>query len=96
MVPVFVSPRNRVAQLYPQALDSLFVDSYDSQSYGGGILNRLHTGLTPLKHTQTTVQQPPPPQQEDRITKLSFGSNLPCIPNISSENWKEKTLGTLV
>jgi restriction endonuclease Mrr len=36
--------RNRVAQLYPQALGSLFVASYDSQGYGGGILTRLHTG----------------------------------------------------
>jgi hypothetical protein len=26
-----------VAQLYPQALGSLFVTSYDSQGYGGGI-----------------------------------------------------------
>jgi hypothetical protein len=30
-VPVFISPRNRVAQLYPRALDSLSVASYDSQ-----------------------------------------------------------------
>jgi hypothetical protein len=30
-VPLFISPRNRVAQLYPQALGSLFVVSYDSQ-----------------------------------------------------------------
>jgi hypothetical protein len=45
-VPVFISPRNRVAQLYPQALDSLFVASYDSQGYGGGIRTRLHVGLT--------------------------------------------------
>jgi hypothetical protein len=29
------SPRDRVAQLYPQALRSLFVASYDSQRYGG-------------------------------------------------------------
>jgi hypothetical protein len=43
-VPVFISPRNRVAQLYPRALGSLFVASYDSQGYGGGILTRLHTG----------------------------------------------------
>jgi hypothetical protein len=33
-VPVFISPRNRVAQLYPQTLGSLFVASYDSQGYG--------------------------------------------------------------
>jgi hypothetical protein len=36
-VPVFISPRNRVAQLYPQALGSLFVASDDSRGYGGGI-----------------------------------------------------------
>jgi hypothetical protein len=33
---VFISPRNRVARLYPQALGSIFVTSYDSQAYGGG------------------------------------------------------------
>jgi hypothetical protein len=43
-VPVFISPRNTVARLYPQTLGSLFVASYDSQRYGGGIRNRLHTG----------------------------------------------------
>jgi hypothetical protein len=36
-VPIFISRRNRVAQLYPQVLDSLFVASYDSQVYDGGI-----------------------------------------------------------
>jgi hypothetical protein len=34
---VFISPRNRVAQLYPQALGSIFVASYDSQGYSGSI-----------------------------------------------------------
>jgi hypothetical protein len=48
-VPVFISPRNRVARLYPQALDSLFVVSYDSQGYGGGIRPRLHMGVTKLQ-----------------------------------------------
>jgi hypothetical protein len=43
-VPVYRSPRNRVARLYPQALGSLFVASYDLQGYGGGIRPRLHTG----------------------------------------------------
>jgi hypothetical protein len=42
-VPVFISPKNRVAQLNPLALGSLFVASYDSQGYSGGILTRLHT-----------------------------------------------------
>jgi hypothetical protein len=34
--PVFMPPppENRVAQLYPQALGSHFVASYDSQGYG--------------------------------------------------------------
>jgi hypothetical protein len=43
-VPVFISSRNRVAQVYPQAMGSLFVASYDSQGYGGGMRTRLHTG----------------------------------------------------
>jgi hypothetical protein len=34
-----------VTQLYPRALSSLFVASYDSQGYGGGILSRLHTEM---------------------------------------------------
>jgi hypothetical protein len=32
-VTVFVSPRNRVAQLYPQALGSLFVDSTSCRAF---------------------------------------------------------------
>jgi hypothetical protein len=36
-VPIFISPRNRVAKLYPQELGFLFVASYDSQGYSGGI-----------------------------------------------------------
>jgi hypothetical protein len=43
--PVFISPRNRVAQFCPKALGSLFVASYDSQGYGGGIRPRLHTAV---------------------------------------------------
>jgi hypothetical protein len=43
-VPVFISPRNRVTQLYPQALGFFFVASYDSQGYGGGIRIHLHAG----------------------------------------------------
>jgi hypothetical protein len=40
-VSVFMSPSDRVAQLYPQAPGSLFVAFYDSQVYGGGILTFL-------------------------------------------------------
>jgi hypothetical protein len=43
-IPVFLSPSDRVAQLYPQASGFLFVSFYVLQGYGGGILTRLHTG----------------------------------------------------
>jgi hypothetical protein len=43
--PIFIFPRNRVARLYPQALGSILIASYDSQGYGGGIRTRIHTGL---------------------------------------------------
>jgi hypothetical protein len=43
LVPVFIFPRNKVAQLYLQALGSFFVTSYDSQGYGGGFRTHLHT-----------------------------------------------------
>jgi hypothetical protein len=57
-VPVFISPRNRVAQLYSQALGYIFVASYDSQGYGGGILTRLHTGFTVCQSHIMTVRRP--------------------------------------
>jgi hypothetical protein len=42
-------PRNRVAQLYPWALGSLYVTSYDSKVYGGGILTLPNLeGLVPI------------------------------------------------
>jgi hypothetical protein len=50
-VPVFINPRNRVAQLYLQALGSLFVASCDSQGYGGGIRTHFHAGLLKVKVT---------------------------------------------
>jgi hypothetical protein len=37
--PVFISPQEQVAQLYPRALGSLYVASYDSQGSGGGGAN---------------------------------------------------------
>jgi hypothetical protein len=48
-VPVFISHGSRVAQLYPQAMGSLLVASYDSQGCGGSIrtrLDQLWLGLT--------------------------------------------------
>jgi hypothetical protein len=40
-VPLFISPRYRLVQLYPHALGSFFVASYYLQNYGGGIRPRL-------------------------------------------------------
>jgi hypothetical protein len=48
-VAVVISPRNRVAQLYPRLLGFLFVASYDSQGSCGGILTRFHTSRFILK-----------------------------------------------
>jgi hypothetical protein len=45
-VSVFMFPSDRVAQLYPQAPVSFFVASYNSQSYGGGILTGLNTEIS--------------------------------------------------
>ncbi|PNF30630.1 hypothetical protein B7P43_G06121 [Cryptotermes secundus] len=44
-VSVFMSPSDRVDQLYPQALDSLIVALYDSQGYSGGILTQVENYL---------------------------------------------------
>jgi hypothetical protein len=49
-VPVFISPRNRMAQLYPQAVESFFVASYDAQNHGGGIGIRLNAGRSSSTH----------------------------------------------
>jgi hypothetical protein len=42
--PLIYIPRNRVAQLYLQALCSRLVASYDSQCYRGGTRTGLHAG----------------------------------------------------
>jgi hypothetical protein len=39
-----VSPNDRVAKLYPQEPNSLFITFYESPGYVGGILTRLHGG----------------------------------------------------
>jgi hypothetical protein len=41
--PRIYIPQEQGARLYPQALGSLFIASYDSQGYGGGIRPGLHT-----------------------------------------------------
>jgi hypothetical protein len=41
---VFMSPRDRVTQLYPQAQGSLFIAFHNLHSNGGGTLTYLHVG----------------------------------------------------
>jgi hypothetical protein len=43
-VSVFMSPSDRVAQLYIQTLGSLFITFYNTQGYSGGVLTHLHMG----------------------------------------------------
>jgi hypothetical protein len=70
-VPVFISPRNRMAQLYSQALGSLFVTPYDSQDYNGGIRTRLHAGfLTTQVKVKVTVQSASPGKELSLRTRI--------------------------
>jgi hypothetical protein len=54
---VFISPKNRVAQLYPWHWVSLFIASYDLQSYSEGIRTRLHTMY--ITGSQNQSRRPP-------------------------------------
>jgi hypothetical protein len=49
-IPVFISPRNRAALLYPQVLGSLFVASYDSVEVAG-----LSSSLDWVVHVSITA-----------------------------------------
>jgi hypothetical protein len=48
-VPIFISPRNKVAQIYPRALGSLSV-SYDSQGLRWRYSNQTPHGASPLNY----------------------------------------------
>jgi hypothetical protein len=62
-VPVFISPRNRVTQLYPQAVGSFSVDSYDSQRYRSLALGfRFRLNYCWLRqHSHSWLQSPRDP-----------------------------------
>jgi hypothetical protein len=53
--PPICVPREEGAQLYPRALGSLFIASYDPQGYGGLIQTRLDTGLWYSKISHITA-----------------------------------------
>jgi hypothetical protein len=57
LVLVFISLRNRVARLHTQAPSSIFVGSYDSQGYGGGIRTPLHKGGGGDNHGNLVIEE---------------------------------------
>jgi hypothetical protein len=56
-VPIFITPRNRMAQFNAQALSSIFVSSYDSQSYGGDIRTPSLKSESKLCYDRRSVAQ---------------------------------------
>jgi hypothetical protein len=55
---IFISLRNWAAQLYPQALGSLFVASNDSQGYAVDVRTRLHRASSPIEvKVKVTLRQ---------------------------------------
>jgi hypothetical protein len=83
-VLVFISERNRVAQLYPQVLGSIFVTSYDSQGYGGGI-------RTPPPHSEANFHFTTyylirhGPHRKHRIRQLYCCLRICCSGNVFTE-----------
>jgi hypothetical protein len=98
-VPIFISPRNRVAQSCPLALVSLFISSYDSQGYSGGIRTRLHTGssLNPLKRELLVhyIRNSPHTSQETYYISATKPNRLMLFREtfaVYCENHKEQIL----
>jgi hypothetical protein len=74
-VPVFIFPRNRGGPvIHPQALDSLFVASYDSQGYDGGIRPRLHTGSMPYQLRVLPLQLRNEPNRDHHLQHFPYYS----------------------
>jgi hypothetical protein len=53
--PYIHIPQEQGGPVIPQALGSLFIASYDSQDYGGGIVTRLSTGVTRLSQLSSSL-----------------------------------------
>jgi hypothetical protein len=103
---IFIFSRNRMAQLYPQALGFLFVASYDSQGYCGGIRPRLHTGLefgvvtAAMKGINFCYVTPCSPMKISRRFGGKFrlyrqGWRISRARNQSESIWEEKTLDVI-
>jgi hypothetical protein len=97
-----------VALLYAQALRSLFIGSYDSQGYDGGIISRLHTGkLTnqlklKLIYDRRSVGQsilgfglPSGALDQIFVRRSPFDWSMDGRQSGYSRSWKEKNVFTL-
>jgi hypothetical protein len=70
-------PPDQGGPLYPQAQGSLFVVSYNSQCYGGGIRNRSHTGeLTIQSQSYVTTDDQSPSLSWNKVPFWSLRPNL--------------------
>jgi hypothetical protein len=94
-VPVFMSPRNRVLQFYPQALGSLFVASHDLQGlrwkYSNlppcrvlGIQRHIISGWTPRK--TPSLNNLPLSCLASYYPTISFCRNMFSDPLLSNGN----------
>jgi hypothetical protein len=90
-VPIFIHPRNRVGQLYPQALGSHFVASYDSQGYDRGIRTHLHAGLTKLWTCPLLITSRHGPRRKHRTSVA-----VPLLRGVPTWSLLGQSIGALV
>jgi hypothetical protein len=74
-VPIFISPRNKVALLYPQGLGPLYFVPVDSQGYGGGILTLPQPGR-PGPRIYITQEQDGPVKSQSHVTTDGQAINM--------------------
>jgi hypothetical protein len=48
-------PSHRVAQLYSQASDSVFISFYEPQGYDGDIVTHLHKGILRIEKLKLSL-----------------------------------------
>jgi hypothetical protein len=88
-VPVFISPRNKVAQIYPRLLGSLYVASYDSKGHGGGwrmVRSKAKVTLWPTVSQSVSMSW-----CLEWILMLPLGWRYACPPYIASARTTQKT-----
>jgi hypothetical protein len=81
-VPVFISPTNSVAQLYPQTPDSIFVAPYNPQGYDGGIRTHLLAGKSEVYFYDTAYIKSVRTSQETSCVSITTTSRLTLFREI--------------